>query len=256
MPEAEKMVAAMRKELPLGEGERLVIYTPFLLGEAGGQALLEEVALVERPGGARELRQQRVVVEKEGDGYRVVERRPQEARPYRGEGCPLEGVAAPRGDEVEAGGCAGGAHAFTAMVVAQRLDAPQAPLPAPEGAAIEEAYRRYWCVTAEAYRLLDAAGLEQVAAGDELRRLQWEMGGRAREGASMEERMRHRRVTLLQYTGATAVVDGWATFSYRPSGGQWSGEEAALFSLRLVKGDDGLWRVERVRRLPAVREAP
>jgi hypothetical protein len=254
---AAAMVAAARGALPLGEGERLVIYTPFVMGEAGGRAVLEEVALVERPDGSRELRQAQVVLEQDGQGYRLLERRPMQARPYRGEGCPLEGVAAPRGDEAAGGGCEDGSHTFAAMVVAQRLDAPQAPLPAPEGARIEEAYQRYWCITSAAYRSLRQEGLEQVAAGDELLRLRWELAGRAGAGAALEERVRHLRVTLLQYTGRTAVVDGWAVLSYRSGdSGSWSGEEQALFSLHLARGDDGVWRVDRVRRLPTAREAP
>lgn len=254
--EAAAMVRALREALPLAEGERLAIYTPFIEGQAGGRVLLEEVALVERGDGSRELRQYRAVLRKDGSRYRVVERQAEDVRPYRGEGCPLEGVAAPRGDERVAYACPDGSHTFTAMAVAQRLDAPQAALPPSEGAALEEAYRQYWCVTSQAYRSLSPSGLEGVATGDELARLMWELSGRGGQKAAMEEQVQHLRVTLLQYTGRTAVVDGWATFSYRPAGGEWSSSESALFSVRLVKGEDGRWRVERVRRLPATREAP
>lgn len=250
------MVKAMRETLPVGRGERLVIYTPFIQGGVGSRRLLEEVVLVEREDGSRELRQYRVVAVRDGKRYRVEERTQQEVRPFRGEGCPLEGIAAPRGDERVSYSCSDGSHSFSAMVVAQRLDAPQATLPAAEGAALEEAYRRYWCTTSQAYRSLSPEGLQEVATGDELARLAFEIGGRRREAAALEERVEHQRVTLLQYTGQTAVVDSWATFTFRSGSGEWSAPESALFSVRLVKGEDGRWRVERVRRLPAAREAP
>lgn len=156
-----------------------------------------------------------------------------------------------QGEEMGTGGCplvSGGGHRFGRLREMRQGDVPQLPVAASELAAIEEAWRCYWLVTADALRRLDGSLLPLVSAGEQLEGLQGYLRFRQEHGIALEEEVSHRSPVLVQYTGEFATVDAWLDGRGRGvdhrSGerrGDWE-YRAAHMTVRMRKTAEG-WRV-------------
>ncbi len=134
------------------------------------------------------------------------------------------------------------------------FQAPRAPTSDTAGQtpeqSVEQAYLRYWDVYAAALLDLDASRLGEVAAGDELRRIQEEIAGYRRAGYAVRVRVTHDYVVVDVTASEARLADEIVDRSFRvdpvtkdPPQGSDAGK--TVRDLFVLQKSDGIWKVAR-----------